>query len=173
MLTYPNTALALFPSTEGFGWIVFDGPLSPYDWGTCMLADAARSLEEKNARCLKKAESMLAEFHPAALVLEAFEGEGARKRDRIRALCRSIVSAAAMHGIPVDIIPRAAVATYFASVHPKTRNDVATAVAAYLPAIGYRLPEKRKAQSPEHPRMALFNAAALLFVHYGNPKEPL
>jgi len=170
---FHNTALAIFPSTEGFGWIVFDGPLSPVDWGTSMVADGARSPGEKNARCLKRIESFLSELRPATLVLETFEGEGARKRDRVRKLCRSIVSLATMQGIPVDIISKPAIAAYFASAQPKTRHDVATIVAAHLPEISYRLPDKRKAQTSEHPKMALFNAAALLFVHYGNPAEPL
>ncbi|MDE2184861.1 MAG: hypothetical protein KGJ78_17750 [Alphaproteobacteria bacterium] len=115
----------------------------------------------------------MSEYRPATLVVEAFEGEGAIRRQRIQHLSRSIISLAAMHGTPTRIVSRAEVAAYFASAKPKTRYDVATAVAAHLKEIRHRLPAKRKYWHTADARMALFSASALLFVHYGNPLEPL
>ncbi|MDE2133930.1 MAG: hypothetical protein KGJ49_04965 [Alphaproteobacteria bacterium] len=171
--SFADTALAIFPSREGFGWIVFDGPLSPVGWDVCTLAKVPGTSKEKNARCMKRVESLVSEYHPAAIVLEAFEGLGTRRCERVKKLCRSVVSLATMHGIPVHIVSKAQIAGYFASAHLKTRHDVATVVASHLVEIRHRLPEKRKTWNAEDADMALFNAAALLFVHYGNPKEPL
>lgn len=168
-----NTALAIFPSREGFGWMVFDGPLSPVFWDLCSLAKEPGTSEEKNARCMERVESLVAEYHPAAIVLEAFEGPKTRRHKRIRQLCRSIASLAAMNRTPLRIVSRDEITSCFGTTRPKTRYAVATLVAKYLREIGHRLPPKRRAWDTEFPDMALFNAAVLLVVYYANPLEPL
>ncbi len=168
-----NTALAIFPSREGFGWIVFDGPLSPVDWGVCMGARKAGAPDEKNARAITHFEARMKQYHPAAIVLEAFEGAGTRRSTRIKRLCRSIIALAAVHGTPVRILHRDQIAGCFANSRADTRHAVATVVASFLPELQRRLPPKRRAWKTEFPDMALFNAAALLIVHYANPKEAL
>lgn len=169
----PNTALAIFPSREGFGWMIFEGPLSPVSWDVCTLAKETRTAERKNARCTQRVAALLAEYRPAALVLEAFEGSGVRRHKRIRQLCRSIASLAAMSGTPLRVVTRQEITACFGTTRPKTRYAVAALIARYVKEIRHRLPPKRRAWDTEFPEMALFNATALLFVHYGNPEEPL
>ena len=168
-----KTALAIFPSREGFGWTVFDGPVSPVDWGVSMAARKAGTPDEKNARVMKRVESLMKEYRPGAVALEAFEGAGTRRSMRIKRFCRSVVALAAVHGIQVRVIHRDQIARCFASSRAKTRHAVATVVASFLPEIRRRLPQKRRAWDTEFPDMALFNAAALLLVHYANPEQPL
>jgi len=167
-----NTALAIFPSKDGFGWIVFDGPLSPVAWDVSTLAKVSGTPQEKNARCMKRIEKFVSEYRPAAIVLESFEGQGTRRNKRIKQLCRSIASLATMNGTPLRVISCDQIKSCFESTQPKTRYAIATAVASYLREIRHRLPDKRRAWETEDTDMALFNAAALLIVHYSNPLEP-
>ena len=168
-----NTALAIFPSKDGFGWIVFDGPLSPVGWDVCTQAKMPGTPQEKNGRCMKRIEKFVSEFRPAAIVLEAFEGPGTRRNKRIKQLCHSVASLAAMNRTPLRIISRAQIKSCFESTQPKTRYAIAATVASYLKEIRHRLPDKRRAWETEDTSMALFNATALLFVHYANPREAL
>lgn len=172
-LPHGNSALAIFPSVDGFGWIVFDGPLSPVDFGVCYLAKRARGMEQKNARCLARAEALLRQFRPAALVLEAFQGPGTTRHARISNLCRSLISAGIVSGATIRILSRKDISASFASQPADTRYRVATIVASYLPEIERFLQHKRKAWESEFPNAALFAAAALLIVHYANPREVL
>jgi hypothetical protein len=168
-----KSALAIFPSGNGFGWMLFDGPLAPVDWDISRIADRERTQERKNARCIEKLEQILTKYRPATLVLEEFENGETRRAERIRQLCRSIISLAAVTAVPVRIISRNQIRSCLESQHPKTRYEVAKVVASYIREIGHRLPKPRKPWKPEDPRMALFNAAALLIVHYANPTQPL
>ncbi len=168
-----NTAPAIFPSKDGFGWIVFDGPLSPVAWEVSTLTKTKGTPQEKNARCMKRIEKLVSQYHPATVVLEAFEGPGTRRNKRIQQLCRSIASLAAMSGTPLRTISRDQIKSCFESTQPKTRYAIATTVASYLEEIRRRLPDERRAWQTENSDMALFNAAALLIVHYANPAEPL
>lgn len=172
-LPHGNAALAIFPSTQGFGWMLFDGPLSPVAWGVSTVAADTKGSEQKNARCLKRAEALVRIYRPHTLVLEAFEKEKTRRAPRIQRLCRSLISLAAVNGIGVRIITRDEIHASFVSAPARTRYDVAKIVASYLKEIRHRLPDKRKVYNAEDPRMALFAAAALLIVHYANPEEPL
>ncbi len=166
-----NTALAIFPSKDGFGWIVFDGPLSPVAWDICAAAKMPGTPQEKNARCMKRVESIVAEYHPASIVLEAFEGGATRRSKRIQQLCRSIASLSVMNKTPLRIISREQIKFCFESTKPKTRYAIASTVASYLKEIRHRLPNKRRPWETEDIKMALFNAAALLIVHYANRNE--
>lgn len=168
-----NTALAIFPSKDGFGWIVFDGPLSPVAWDVSTLAKVSGTPQEKNARCMKRIEKLIEQYYPAAVVLEAFEGSGTRRNKRIKQLCRSIASLAAINQRQLRIISRDQIRSCFGNAQPKTRYAIASTVASYLKEIGHRLPDKRRAWETEDTDMALFNAGALLITYYANPREPL
>lgn len=172
-LPHGNAALAIFPSTEGFGWMVFDGPLSPVRWGVTTVAKASRGDDRKNARCMKRVEHLLKQFTPPVIVLEAFEGKGTRRYERIKRLCRSVIAASTMRGATVRILSREEITKTFASTKPKTRHAVASTIAPFLPEIQRKLPKLRRAWEAASPNMALFSAAALLIVHYANPTEPL
>ena len=60
MYTQPSDlVLSLYPSTRGFGYVLFEGPLSPFDWGVKEIRGAA-----KNRRILKFLESLLDRYKP-------------------------------------------------------------------------------------------------------------
>jgi hypothetical protein len=172
-LPHSKAALAIFPSVVGFGWAVFDGPLAPVAWKVCYGAKASKGSAAKNEKCVVKAERLLAKYRPATLVLEAFEGPGTGRAVRIKELCRSLISAATMQGVKVRIITRTQIMACFASRNPRTREDVVGIVVEFMEELKSREPEKRKIWRGEEPDVAMFNAAALLIVHYANPREPL
>jgi len=172
-LPHGNTALAIFPCSPGFGWMLFDGPLSPVRWGRSNVAKKKAASEVKNGRCLRAIEKLLHEHRPAVVVLEAFEGPGTKRGARIQALCRSIISLAAVNGASVRVISRAQVSACLRSAESDTRYGFAKRAASFLAEIRVRLPTERKFWKTEDPVMALFNAAVLLIVHYANPSEPL
>jgi hypothetical protein len=100
------------------------------------------------------------------LVLEAFEGPGSRRRTRVQALGRAMVSAAAAQGIEVSVHPFAYVQTCFAMAGARTRQEIAETVARYHEPLRALLPPPRRQWEKEHPRSALFAAAALVLTHY-------
>jgi len=172
-LPHDNSALAIFPSVSGFGWMLFEGPIAPVMWGVSTVARATKGSDQKNERCLKQAESLLRFYRPHTLVLEAFENGKTRRAPRIQRLCRSLISLAAVDRVAVRVITRDQIQASFISAPAKTRYDVAKIVALYLKEIRHRLPDERKFYKPEDPQMALFAAAALLIVHYANPSQAL
>lgn len=172
-LPHGNAALAVHPSVAGFGWALFDSPLGIVDWAVSNAAKRRRGAERKNAECLARIEELIEMYRPAIVLLEAFEGAGTRRSARVQKLCRGIISLAAVHGIRVRIISRAAIARSLALSGARTRQETADTVSSFLNEIQIRRPEKRKAWHPEQFSMALFSAAALGIVHYANPSEPL
>jgi hypothetical protein len=164
---HPKSALAIHPSVEGFGWIVFDGPLSAYRWGVSWRARGVSGDAKKNEHCLRHAEVLLTEHRPAVLVLERATD---RRHPRIHRLEKQLIALAAVHATPVKVFTRADVQAAFAERKATTRYAVATVVADYIPEIRNRLPKKRRAWDTEDSDMALFAAAALLIVHsYDRP----
>jgi Holliday junction resolvasome RuvABC endonuclease subunit len=152
--------LAVHPNTRGFGWVVFEGPFAPFDWGLVF------TQKDKNAFCLRRLEQMLGRFLPDAFILEDFERRAAGKTDRIVNLCRGMTSLAADRGIDVAIYARGEVQACFANVGARTRQEIAEAVARHIDAFRHKLPTKRRAWESEDRRMAMFAAAALGLTHY-------
>lgn len=159
---HPKSALAIHPSVEGFGWMLFDGPLSAYRWGVSWSARGISGDARKNKLCLKYAEKLLNEHRPAVLVLEAITP---RRHARIAQLHRALIALAAINGIPVKVFSRADIRAAFADQKATGRYAVASVVAQFIPEIRNRLPKKRRAWDTEDSDMGLFAAAALLIVH--------
>ena len=168
---YDNTTIGIFPSRDGFGWMVFDGPLGAYQWGASALAKNERTPDAKNARCLAGIERLLSKYRPAIVVIEAFEGPGTKRHERIKHLCRSIIALSATHRLPVRIITRADIRTCFTSTKAVTRQQTATTVARWVKELRRLAPIERRLWEGEDPNMALFNATALLIAHYAIPWE--
>lgn len=157
----PGFILGVHPTSSGMGWAVFSGPFSPHDWGV-----RSTHCHDKNRKCLEHVRKLIARYQPEVIVLESFERRTSARKTRIERLGRLIVSLAASENIDVAIFTLGQVKAHFASVGAATRQEVAEAVARHLPALSHRLPRPRRAWNSEHPRMALFSAAALVLVHY-------
>jgi Holliday junction resolvasome RuvABC endonuclease subunit len=158
--TRKGLTMAVHPNTRGFGWVVFEGPFAPLDWGLVFTA------RDKNARCLAKLEKMLARFLPDTIILEEFERQMSARTERIKRLCRAMVSLAADRGVEVAIYAKGEVQACFASVGARTRREIAEAVARHIDAFRHRLPNKRQPWENEDRRMSIFAAAALVLTHF-------
>lgn len=156
----PTFTLGLHAHSRGFGWVVFEGPFAPYDWG---MVSARR---DKNLVCMRRIERLLRRFQPEAIVLEAFERDASGRGDRVARLCRAIAALAADLGVQVAIYTRDHVRTCFSVIGAITRQEIAEAVARHVEAFRHRLPKPRRAWNGEDERMALFSAAALVLTHF-------
>lgn len=160
----PSFVLSFHAHSHGFAWSVFEGPLSPYDWG--LVSARASQRREKNLVCLRRVEKLLSRFKPEVLVLEAFEGAGSRRMPRVARLCRSVMALAVERGVEVAVYTRAHVRACFAAVGAVTRQEIAEAVARHLEPFQQHLPRRRRPWQAEDERLALFSAAALLLTHF-------
>jgi Holliday junction resolvasome RuvABC endonuclease subunit len=152
--------LAIHPTHRGFGWVAFEGPFAPYDWGMVF------TRRRKNAHCLRRTEALLGRFLPDTLVLEVFNTRTTTRTHRISRLCRAMVSLAIDRGVEVAIYSRGDVRACFANVGAGTRQEIAEAVARHIDAFRHQLPRKRRSWESEDRRMAIFAAAALVLTHY-------
>ncbi len=159
----PHLTLGLHPTARGFGWIVFEGPFTPHDWG---VTNATNKKQDKNEYCLRQIEKILVRLRPNALVLEAFEAHASKRQQRIARLGRAIVSLASDHGMEISVYRRGDVRACFAHVGARTRDEIAAAVARHFDALRPRLPASRRAWESEGLAMAMFSAAALVLTHH-------
>lgn len=151
---------AIHATDRGFGYALFEGPYTPYDWGIVFAHG------DKNIVCLRKIEIMLDRFSPETLLLEAFGKGSSLRSDRISRLYRAIISLATSRSVNVAIYSRADIKAAFRTVGASTRHEIATAVAQHVDAFRHRLPPPRRAWESEDRRMALFNAGALVLTHF-------
>jgi hypothetical protein len=152
--------LGFHPTSRGFGWVLFEGPYTPIDWG---LVSAGA---DKNASCLRRLNRLLDRLAPEALVLEAYDGETTRRARRIAELCVSVQRAADERGIETFLYSRADIREAFAEVRARTRRQIAEAVARHFEAFRHRLPRPRRPWDSEDPAEALFAAAAVVLTHH-------
>jgi hypothetical protein len=155
-----NLVLAIHPTKFGFGWALFETPLKPVEWGTAAVS------HNRNARCLKRIESIIGRFRPTEILVEEFDSEASRRHNRIRHLYRSIIRLARSYGIDTRTLTREAIEEVFARFDAKDRYKIAAVIAHRIDAFSHLLPPKRKIWDAESPRMGLFNAAALAITFF-------
>jgi Holliday junction resolvasome RuvABC endonuclease subunit len=155
-----SLVLAVHPFARGMGWVAFEGPFSPYDWGF------SYPKRDRNLSCVRKLGQLLKRLQPETLVIETSKRPGAAESPRIKRLYQSFVALAADRGIAVGVYSRGDIRSCFASVGAVTRQEIAEAVARHIAVFEPLLPTARRKWEAESRYMALFNAAALALTHY-------
>lgn len=155
---YP-LVLALYPTTRGFAFALFEGPLSPYDWGVSHTRGPF-----KNERCMKRIATLTLRYSPDAIILQDTSETGTYRAARIRRLNACIAEWAEDKGVPAFAYSRRQVRLCFPSM--MTRQGIAEHIAKHIPALSRYLPPTRKIWASEDPHMSLFDVAALALTHY-------
>src|SRR6266705_6778353 len=103
-----DLVLAIYPNTRGFAFALFEGPLSPVDWGVIEMRG-----EDKNRQCLRRISEMFGRHVPEALVLQDMKGDAKHRARRIRSLNEAIAVLAETQGISMFACSRAQVSACF------------------------------------------------------------
>src|SRR5262249_41458595 len=154
----------IYPQASGFAFIVFKGWGAPIDFG----AYEARA-GQKNARCLKRIESLVALHAPDVLVLQQMSKSDTHRAPRIQKLNRNIAELAKSYGIVVRTYRRTELLQSFSQhFDATTKHSIAQAIVQQIPALSLYLPPKRKRWTSEHAHMGIFEAAALAWMYFHN-----
>jgi hypothetical protein len=156
----PGLVLAIHPTSRGFGWVLFEGPVAPAVWGI------ATAKINRSAWSMVRFEKLLDQYQPRAVLLEKEDPNGSPASDRVRLLSRDMRGFAANRDIEVHVYSRAEVAVTLVLDENATRSAVVEATADILPILRDRLPSPRKPWQSEDGRRCLFDAAALGIAHY-------
>lgn len=159
--------LAVYPSTCGYAYVLFEKHATPVDWGT---REVPNGIAGRNANTLVEVTALLDRFHPDVLVIEDATAVGSRRSSRIRRLGQSLLHVAQTRSVDVEQIPRRTLIDTFANVGAQTKYEIGQAIATQFPEFGYRLPQKRRPWESEQAAMSLFSAAALGVAFYARPE---
>src|SRR5262249_10848149 len=117
-MTYRPHALVLsiYSSTEGIGFVLFECPLSPVDWGAKEMRGS-----DKNAACLLAVGDLLERYKPGVLVLQDTSPPGTYRGQRIKDLNTAIAELAASYRVETISFSHAEVMKTFAKVRAHTK----------------------------------------------------
>jgi hypothetical protein len=161
MLNRYDLVLAIYLTKRGLAFVVFQGSLSPLDWGS-----TRRYGPEKNDHCLKIAGALFSRYQPEVLVLQDTSWTGTRRTARITNLNAAIFELADQHGLSVCSFSRDRVWAGFSYLGSPTKYAIAEAIAKHIPAFEHHLPRRRKHYMDEDARMGIFDAAALALTFF-------
>jgi hypothetical protein len=153
-----DLVLAVYPSTRGFGYAVFEGPDSLVDWGVKTVRG-----HQKNRESLTRVRELLAFYRPDVLVLEEYQGRGSRRAKRIQTLINLMTAHATEEGIKTASYSRSEMRACFGL---STKREIAEAIARAFPELEPRLPPVRRIWMSEDVRMSIFDAAALAMTFF-------
>ena len=156
-----NLVAAIHLNSRGFGFVLFEGPLAPLDWGVA----EARG-KEKRETLLARVDALFARYQPNVIVLQDMSERGTHRPHRIRHLNEAVVELAEKYGFPVLFFSRAEVRQCFAYLGAVTKDTIAGGIAKHIPAFERFLPPLRKTWKSEDARMGIFDAAALALTFF-------
>lgn len=160
--------LAIYATSRGFAFVVFEGPESPFDWGVRDVRNPSR-----NRKCVEAIEKIIEQYQPGILVIEDTSDRLTRRTARIRRLYQSLMHLAKTNVVDVYRCPKDGIRKTFASVGAVTKYEIAQAIARQIPAFSIRLPRVRKAWMGQDSRQSLFDAAALGVCYYAHSQAAL
>ncbi|WP_035680678.1 hypothetical protein, partial [Bradyrhizobium liaoningense] len=148
-------------NTRGFAFIMFEGHVSPFDWGIRETRGP-----RKGKGCLLRISQIIDRYAPDVLVIQDTSEQGTRRARWISTLNRSIVSLANDRGVPVFAYSRDRVRGAFERHGCPNKQSLAELIAKHIPAFEQYVPPPRKPWMSEDRRMGLFDAAALALVFF-------
>lgn len=154
--------LAVAPCVQGVGFVVFNGPWLPIDWGIKW----AKS--DKNTKGLAKVSELIERYRPDVLVIEDHGGSGSRRAKRIEEFLGALAELGRGKNIETCRYSRTQIREVFSSYGAVTKYEIAKAVAREFPDFAPRLPAERKIWLPEHPNMSIFDAASLALTYFSS-----
>jgi hypothetical protein len=153
--------LAIYFSTRGPSFVLFEGTRSPYDWGIFEV----RGLRKK-AQCERKIMRVFDRYKSDVLVLQNTGPEGTRRASWVTTLNAAMEAEALERGVLVFKYSRADIYATFASAEFSNKQTLAELIASHIPAFVRHVPPPRKPWKSEDARMALFDAAALALAFF-------
>jgi Holliday junction resolvasome RuvABC endonuclease subunit len=156
----PGLVLAIHPTSRGFGWVLFEGPLVPVDWGI------ASAKANRSAQCMGRFKQLLDQYQPSVLILEKYGEDDSQRSERIRSLAQTMRGFANNRDMDTPVYSREEVSAAVTNSKNSNRHTVALEVSEQLPELRHRLPNARKLWQSEDDRQCLFDAAALGITHY-------
>ena len=123
--TSAELVLAVFSSTRGFGYAVFDGPKSLVDWGV-----KSAHCPQKNLESLLKIRELTAFYRPDVVVLEDYEGARPAAGEADTNPHQSDGRYAVEEGMSTAYFSRAAVRACF---RLETKRQIADAITRRVP----------------------------------------
>src|SRR5690349_16801738 len=131
--------LAIYLNTRGFAFVLFEGHLSPFDWGV----REARGPRKRN-RCLARITKIFDCYLPDIVVIQDTSPLGTRRARRITELNAAIAGLAKDRDIPVYAYSRDQVRSAFGYVGYLNKQIVAELIAKHIPAFERYVPPPRK-----------------------------
>lgn len=153
--------LSIYVNTRGFAFIVFEGRLSPFDWGIRETRGP-----RKCRACLPRITQLFDRYAPDVLVIQDTSEQGTRRARWISNLNATIAALAKNRNIPVFAYSREQVGGAFECYGCPNKQSLAELIAKHIPAFELYVPPPRKPWMSEDRRMGLFDAAALALVYF-------
>ena len=160
-----GVTLAIVPTSRGFGFIVFENPDLPMDWGVKDVR--ANKLRD----CLLKARVLMHMLQPSVLVVEDTDHPSSRRSKRVKIVIEKFAELAQQRGITVVRCSRHDMLDVFGRLGARSKDDVAAVVARMVPELAPRLPARRRIWESEHYAMAIFEAAALALTYFERSRD--
>jgi hypothetical protein len=157
--------MAFYPNARGFAHVVFEGPLSPVDWGISEVRRGKRRLDTY----VRRLSVLIDRYNPDVLVLRG--GSRERELPAKQIAIDAIETLAEGKGVQTYTVSRKEVQRAFAHLGSPTRYAIAGSIANHIPPFAPLMPPARKIWNGEDRRMGLFDAAALALAFFKNEKD--
>jgi hypothetical protein len=152
--------LAIDLHPQRFGYAVLEGAEHLLDWGVRASppgGDVGAVVADRQVATLLRL------FLPSLVVVKKVIRKETSNSSGAEPILRSIRREASARSIPVCLVARSEVRETFRIFQAETKYEIAIVLTRIFPELFGKLPPKRKTWKSEHPRMTIFDAAALGF----------
>jgi len=164
ILAKGRRVLAVYPSSEGLGFALFQDENTALDWGI------KTAVNNDNQIYLRKFIDLINFYEPDTVIIRDISASKTPS-ERIGRLIVLMGRAARAHEVYPYYYSRNQILKRFERYGAKTKADIARIIGEHLPELTFYQPPVRKCWESENVRMSIFDAAALALTHFYRKKS--
>jgi 1-acyl-sn-glycerol-3-phosphate acyltransferase len=152
-----NKIFALYPNTNGFGFVYMENARKLLDFG------AVRVNPLSKRKVLERIKGSLDYLRPSIVIVLDPEGKYSRAGSRVKRLVRKIVAYAEEENLTVVQYSRDQIRDVFEQFGARTKYDIAKVLLTEFKELEDKAPKERKLWMCEDRNMAIFDALSRAF----------
>jgi hypothetical protein len=151
--------VTLYPNAFGMGYVISENPKEIINYGIAKIKPLTKD------KYIKRLLRFIKYYKPTLILLRGYREADNRISKRITKVINAFEKEAEKLNLPVHKYSREDIKQVFSQFEGNTKYEISKTITSWYPELKRFMPDIRKNSKPEHYRMGIFDAFALMLTH--------
>lgn len=152
--------VTLYPNAFGMGYVISETPKELINYGIAKIRPLTKD------KYVKRLHKFIKEYRPALILLRDYTDSDNRISKRVMKVIDAFEREAKELELPIFKYSRDDIKEVFSQFDGNNKYVISKTITSWYPELKRYMPDIRKYPNPEHYRMGIFDAFALMLTHH-------